>query len=853
MADPKIYIRRSATPNKVPTDSQLSLGELAVNTRDGKLYLKKDETAVGLGSTVVAVNPWSVGVGTVSYDTYFTSGNVGIGTTNPITKLQISGVLGFGVDNNVRIGNNFTGSNLTSGTNNFFAGAGAGSSTTTGRCNIFIGNCAGQFNVSSRDNIFLGVCAGACFNGNEANIFIGRYAGAYATGGLQNQFIGAYSGSYNTTGRYNNFFGSSAGYSNTSGSNNNFFGSFSGLLNTSGTYNTFFGLKAGYSNTTSSNSIAIGSSAGFYNRGDRNLYFGENAGWVAGRVDYVTGTDNIVFGCSSGSRLASGSHNIFMGNNAGSSTVGGTHNIFMGRDAGSYNVSGFNNIFLGNFSGYNTNTGFNNVFISETAGYSNTSGQENIFIGYQAGYANTTGRLNVSIGIDAGISNQRSCYNSFLGHSAGYYTTGSQNTFLGYNSGYSNTTGSNNLYLGSATGLSQTASYKVIIGVGTGAGSNRFDSPSTSKSSQLAIGIRTSSAASRYWLVGDENFNIGIGTTNPTSRLQVGGTVTATAFVGDGSGLTNLPTSGGGTSDWVRTSAGIHTLGNVGIGTTNPQESLHIEGQEDPGIIIKSSGSGVNGSILSETQNFTIYTNSNHNIVFGTNSIQRAVLTRQGRFRLGSETGEGLSSQLFQVGTASSVQGAYISGSVGIGTTNPTSRLQVSGDALISGITTTTILNVGIGGTIITTTSNGSVGIGTTNPTSKLQVVGDVNISGVITASNLTEYKILDNISSSFNGSTTQFTISSSSVNFLNSEITSAARLLISVGGVVQAPDPTQSNGYYISGGTNLTTDPIKINFVEAPKAGQQFFGVAYGLTISPTQPFVTAEQSIAYSIVFGV
>lgn len=116
-----------------------------------------------------------------------------------------------------------------------------------------------------------------------------------------------------------------------------------------------------------------------------------------------------------------------------------------------------------------------------------------------------------------------------------------------------------------------------------------------------------------------------------------------------------------------------------------------------------------------------------------------------------------------------------------------------------------------------------------------------------------TEHKILDDISSSFNGSTTQFTISSNSINFLNSEITTAARLLISVGGVVQAPDPTQINGYYISGGTDLSTDPIKINLAEAPKSGQSFFGVAYGLTISPSQSFVTQEQSIAYSIVFGV
>jgi len=146
-----------------------------------------------------------------------------------------------------------------------------------------------------------------------------------------------------------------------------------------------------------------------------------------------------------------------------------------------------------------------------------------------------------------------------------------------------------------------------------------------------------------------------------------------------------------------------------------------------------------------------------------------------------------------------------------------------------------------------------NVGIGTTDPTSKLTVVGDVNITGVITASNVTEHKILDDISSSFNGSTTQFTISSSSTNFLNSEITSAAKLLISVGGVVQQPDPTQTNGFYISGGTDLSTDPIKINFVEAPKAGQLFFGVAYGFSVSPSLSFVTAEQAIAYSIAFGV
>ena len=37
--------------------------------------------------------------------------------------------------------------------------------------------------------------------------------------------------------------------------------------------------------------------------------------------------------------------------------------------------------------------------------------------------------------------------------------------------------------------------------------------------------IRTDANPSKYWLVGDENFNVGIGTTNPTSKLTVGGDI----------------------------------------------------------------------------------------------------------------------------------------------------------------------------------------------------------------------------------------------------------------------------------------------------------------------------------------
>ncbi len=53
------------------------------------------------------------------------------------------------------------------------------------------------------------------------------------------------------------------------------------------------------------------------------------------------------------------------------------------------------------------------------------------------------------------------------------------------------------------------------------------------------------------------------------------GVVTASKFAGDGSGLTNLPAA---SNIWSLNSTGIHTLGNVGIGTTTADYKLKVVG-----------------------------------------------------------------------------------------------------------------------------------------------------------------------------------------------------------------------------------------------------------------------------------
>ena len=90
MATP-IRIKRSAVSGKKPQNTDLQVGELALNTYDGSLFTKRDTGGVGIATTVSNITPWVENFGGTSIN--YSSGNVGIGSDNPTSKLDINGSL----------------------------------------------------------------------------------------------------------------------------------------------------------------------------------------------------------------------------------------------------------------------------------------------------------------------------------------------------------------------------------------------------------------------------------------------------------------------------------------------------------------------------------------------------------------------------------------------------------------------------------------------------------------------------------------------------------------------------------------------------------------------------------------
>ena len=395
-------------------------GLLVYQTDDPKGFYYNSGTP-GLPNWVVVLNSVSVtDVWTASGTDIYNSniGNVGIGITSPIQKLDVGGNINISLDNNYRINN-------------------IPVLSIKGTQNAFVGENAGQSNTGTQNSGFGQAALYANTTGSRNSAF-GRSALALNTEGNENAAFGMQALQNNTTASNNCAFGFNALRLNTTGNNNVAVGPYTlAISNTSN--NTAVGYLALSANTTGTSNTGVGSqSLEVNNSGINNTAMGYQA------LKNNWSSENTAIGYITLSQNGNTTKNTAVGSRAlGYQTMtGGGENTAVGYLALANNTTGQENTAMGNqsllaFGG--VQTGNRNTAIGHSSLFANTSGEYNVAVGYEALKSfsfsgNTTGNGNIGVGWRALGDNTIGNYNTGIGHNVSVSTNNLTNaTVIGYN------------------------------------------------------------------------------------------------------------------------------------------------------------------------------------------------------------------------------------------------------------------------------------------------------------------------------------------------------------------------------------------------------------------------------------
>jgi hypothetical protein len=363
------------------------------------------------------------------------------------------------------------------------------------------------------------------------------------------------------------FIGEGAGASDDYTSNQNVFvGHQAGNSNTNGRLNTGVGYQALHKMTKDANT-AIGYKALFNN--------------ISGAYNTATGYNALYSN--------TGSYNTATGYVALSSNTSGARNTATGFMALRENMTGDWNTATGQEALYSNDDGDKNTACGSQAMYKNTIGSRNTATGYQTQYNNLDGNDNTATGYEALKANTTGGGNTASGRAALLYTTGSFNTATGYYSLYWNTSGIENTAVGKYAGFNNdSGSWNTYIGAHAdqNASAGTFDKA-------IAIGYNAKVNCSNCAVIGGigtDAVNVGIGTDSPEAKLSiVDNAIAQIEFKRDSvSGTLEQNASGGAlqlrnlsdsTMIQLRTYGDSYfTGGNVGIGTTLPDQELSVSG-----------------------------------------------------------------------------------------------------------------------------------------------------------------------------------------------------------------------------------------------------------------------------------
>lgn len=551
-----------------------------IRNNSGDLEIR-NQTATGFATatklkqqTVNGLETFLTLDGTTRYTT-FEAGNVGIGTTSPGAKLDVKG---------------------------------AGSSYTTKAFNVENANATTLVSILDNGNI------NQTLVGFKSTSF-GTDAGKFATSPYFTAF-GNSAGVASTTNGYWTAVGASAGASSTTGQSWEAFGFFAGRLNTTGNYWNAIGSNAGENNTGGSNWIAIGYGAARYYSGgttaassfSNGVYIGKTA-----KVGAAGAQNEIVIGYEA---EGIGSNSVVLGNDSITTTVlkgnvgiGMTNpsvalEVQQSADNQGLKILGFDNESNSNLHFYVDNFGNDRITSSEFLNITSGGSSSYTADGYlRLRGVGTSSQIELD-GTDINFTVASSERMRLTSTGLGIGTTSPSEKLVVDNGNIHVNTPSTNA-TGNGLRLNRPGSYYAGIEIATNdtvdwsIGANTY-----------GFGIYENGLAATTRIIIKDGGNVGIGTTNPSTKLHVAGVAQVTesgnsAFYGgdylrvfNGQVYTMRNSSGNQRFAFDNTSGTLSTYnssnvrttyfnnsgssyingGNVGIGTSSPSQKLEVDG-----------------------------------------------------------------------------------------------------------------------------------------------------------------------------------------------------------------------------------------------------------------------------------